>query len=113
MEKLDDELIAELKEGGIIENLEAKIRSFLRSIDYINEELSDNGNGNYLEIEQEIDTIKQLLMDIQITQRLADELFENMTTEQRNALRASIPKALIIFGWYDRLTEDGEIRNRH
>ena len=101
----------ELKRGGIIENLQGKIISFLRAVDYINDELSDT--GNYLEIEKEIDTIERLLADIQTTQKLADEVFENMTSEQRKALRMSIPKVLMIFGWYSRLTEDGEIRNRH
>ncbi len=113
MKKLNTELKAELKEGGVIENLQKKITSFLNAIDYINAELSDVDNSHPIDVEKEIDTIKRLLMDIQITQKLADEIFENMSTEQRKVMRMSIPEVLTIFGWYGKLTEDGEIKNRH
>lgn len=113
MEKLSGELLLELSEGGIIENLQKKIISFIRTIDYINAELSDVDSSHQIDIAKEIDTIKRLLADIRITQKMADELFENLSTEQRKNLRSAIPEALMIFGWHNQLTEEGEIKNRH
>ena len=113
MGKLNVELLAELGEDGIIENLQKKIISFIRTIDYINAELSDIDNSHFVDVAKEVDTIKCLLADIQITQKMADELFENLSTEQRKNLRSTIPDALRVFGWHGLLTENGEIKNRH
>lgn len=100
-----------LNEKGTVGNLRKKILSFLLCVEEINE-LNKKSEREFEEVDITVSHIEHILKDLLVIQQLADETILKMSDEQRRLLKKEAPNVLEIFGWQDKIDEDGKFIDR-
>jgi hypothetical protein len=104
-------LLKILAESGTIGKLRQKIIALLLMVEDLGTTFEDENDEEFKNAQNLIEKLELLLHEFSTSQKIADKILTDLSPEKRMVIQKEAPELFDIFGWHDKVGENGDIND--